>query len=132
MSDVGPTANTVGPPPQNVAQPTPIPIYETNPTGITLHRIEDHELEALTNISRPIALAVAGAAAGGLLGLVPGGFSAFDHLSSKSVTGGDMVTLLLCGGCAVAAVIAWPMAIMGQIKAATTLKAIRGRNPSQL
>lgn len=46
-----------------------IPLVQTSPDAITLHRIEEHELEAFMNIARPYSLAAATTAAGAFLGL---------------------------------------------------------------
>src|SRR5690606_19797988 len=49
----------------------PIQILETRPESITWHVIWDHELEKITNISRPIILGLATTLLGGFLGLLP-------------------------------------------------------------
>lgn len=109
-----------------------LPIYETRPDRLTLHMIEDHQLDALTNISRPIALALAGAATGGFLGLAPATVTAMGRVGTTALTGADMASALICAGCIVGALITWPMAIKGQIAANDAVKSIRDRSHHQL
>jgi hypothetical protein len=45
-----------------------IALLQTSPDAVTFHRIEDHELDALTNISRPLSLGVSTMALGTCLG----------------------------------------------------------------
>jgi hypothetical protein len=105
-----------------------LPIFETRPEKLTLHMVEDHQLEALTNMSRPIALALAGASTGGFLGLIPSAMTAFHRVGTTDLTGADMAGALICVGCIVCAVIAWPLAIKGQIAANNAVKSIRDRS----
>lgn len=115
------------------AVPAPsIPIYETNPPSIMLHRIEDHELEALTNISRPIALALAGTATGGFLGLTPGAITAYARIGTTQFTVADFAAGILCAACVVLAALTWPSAIKGQLEANRAIKRIRERSPTQV
>ena len=48
-----------------------IKVFQTVPTSINVHMIEDHQLDTLANVSKPLPLAVAGVAAGAVLGLLP-------------------------------------------------------------
>lgn len=117
-------------PPNSVAPlgGTSLPIFETRPDRLTLHMVEDHQLEALTNMSRPISLALAGAATGGFLGLIPSAMVALHRVGTTDLTGADMASALICVGCIVCAVIAWPLAIKGQLAANRAIKNIRQRS----
>lgn len=126
-SNQGNSLGAGGTPPANA-----IAIYQTNPAAITLHTIEDHELESLTNISRPISLGVAGTATGGLLSFMTPAFAAYAHLNAHSITPSDFASVCIFIICTVLSAVAWPYAISGQIKARRMLKSIRGRSGTRI
>lgn len=105
--------------------PPAINIVQTTPDTITFHRIQDHELELLTNISRPIALSLAGAVTGVFFAFVPATISAFQDVSG--VDAADMIYVGLCFAAFALAAVFWPVAIAAQKKTGKTLKDIRAR-----
>lgn len=116
------TANTV------LQAPEPgFRVLQTSPEVITFHRIEDHELELLTNMSRPIALALAGTTTGAFFGLLPVTVSAFGGESRSNL---DLLYVGLCFAAFALGAVFWPVAVRAQIKATGTLKRIRNRPTS--
>ena len=81
-----------------------LPVNVTAPASITLHLIEDQELDKLTSVSRPLYLGLATTALGGALGLIPSILDALDRLAVNKVKVGDFVVLLTCGACVAVAI----------------------------
>jgi hypothetical protein len=104
-----------------------IAVYQTSPQRLTMHRIEDHELELLVNISRPIMLTLAGVFGGGFLGLLPAAISAYQHVGSRNVTVSDLTSVLVCGACFVGVIVSGVISALAQKKASATIANIRGR-----
>jgi hypothetical protein len=110
-----------------------ISIQQTSPSFITVHRIEDHELEMLTNISRPISLAVSTMAIGACLGLLPSALVVVEKVrAGTAIIGSDLLTLCVCVGCGVAGIIIGLYAARGQYRAHQTVSVIRSRPTSPL
>lgn len=105
----------------------PIALYERSPTDITFHRIEDHELEALTKLSRPLSMAVAGTATGGFLGLAVLVVGALDRVGTSQLAGTDITAIVLCAICLTVSCITWPIAIRGERRACNSVTRIRSR-----
>ena len=103
-----------------------IPMVQTSPDSITLHRIEDHELETFMNISRPYSLAFSTTAMGAFLGLLPSAIGSFDH-ADKGLTPSELITIALAAGCLATAVVAGIYAVRGLIDANRAVKRIRAR-----
>jgi hypothetical protein len=104
-----------------------IAVYQTSPQRLTMHRIEDHELELLINISRPIMLTLAGVFGGGFLGLLPAAILAYQHVNTQSVTASDLTSVLVCGACLVGVVVSGVISALAQRKASATIANIRSR-----
>lgn len=110
-----------------------IAVLESGPENIKLHRIEDHELELMMNISRPIALAVSSATLGACLGLLPSVFAIVATvLKPASISLFDMVTVAICAVCFALFVTTGIAAIQGHRQANRLLAAIRSRPLSPL
>lgn len=107
--------------------------YETQPDSITWHKIWDYELESLTNVSRPIVLALSTMFIGSGVGLLPTVLGVFDKVSSKMhLTTTDLQMLLVAGGCWAFGLAFGFFAARGQYDAYRTKKAIRARNPHKI
>ncbi len=104
-----------------------IRLVETSPTEIVFHRIEDHQLEQLTNISRPVTLAVSGAAVGAFFSLLPSAIDALGKVGTTQLTRGGMAYCLIDAVCFLAALIFGYSAAKGEVQAKDTVKAIRAR-----
>jgi hypothetical protein len=113
----------------NTAQDSSIKVIRTNPSAITLHTIEDHELTTLANMSRPYSLAFATTALGALLALTPNVLDIIGHRKT-GLSMAEVETLLLAGACLAGAIIFGVVAARGVIEANRTIKAIRSRPAS--
>jgi hypothetical protein len=103
-----------------------IAIVETSPESITLHRIEDSELEVLMNVARPYALAFSTMSAGGFLGLIPS-IATIIEKADEGLKGSELITVGVGIACLVAALIFGTYAIRGLIDANRALARIRSR-----
>jgi hypothetical protein len=103
-----------------------ISLVQTRPDSITLHLIEDHELEAFMNVSRPYSLAAATTSLGGFLGLLPTVLNAFEHRAS-GITTTELVSVVVCAFCLATASVAGTYAVRGLIDANRALRRIRAR-----
>ena len=103
-----------------------IAVMRTDPQQIMLHTIEDHQLTTLTNMSRPYSLGFATTALGAALGLIPTVLAIVSRRSA-GLAMSDIWTLLLFGGCIVAAVIFGWAAWGGISEANKTIRDIRSR-----
>jgi hypothetical protein len=108
-----------------------IAILRTNPDAITLHSIEDKELETLVNITRPYSLALCMLTAGGALGLLP---SALDIMSGagKPLLQKHLILIATFSACVVATVILGCYAGRGLYDAHLAVKRIRERPTSPI
>lgn len=110
-----------------------IAVLESGPVNIKLHRIEDHELEMMMNISRPMSLAISSATLGAWLGLLP---SVFVILSSveqaKPVSLFDIRIVVIFAICLAVCAVTGISAVQGIRKANRLLSAIRSRPLSPL
>ena len=77
------------------ATPPHIEIVQTVPTRITMHTIEDYQLTALTNVSRPLTLAGAGAAFGAWAGLLPSLVAGLHRVGTTSLRPEDLAYIVL-------------------------------------
>jgi hypothetical protein len=76
-----------------------IEIVATAPENIKLHSIQDFELDALTNISRPIVLCFSTMLLGGALGLLPSVLDGFGKLPQGKYQFNDIVILAAATAC---------------------------------
>ena len=105
-----------------------IDVLESRPANITLHRIEDHELELLMNISRPVALSVATTSVGVFVGLIPSTIQILKSASQqRPVSLDDLGILSAAIICRTIGIVTGFLAGKGQIQARRTLAAIRAR-----
>lgn len=104
-----------------------VPVYQTRPERLTLHAVEEHELQQMMNVTRPLTLAGAGAFAGGLLGAAPGAVSAIATVGSRVTTTADVVNIAIGFGCLVGLLICAPVAVKGQVDANRIMAAVRAR-----
>jgi len=106
-----------------------IELLESRPKNITLHRVEDHELEMLMNISRPVALAVSTTSIGAFLGLLPSIQLIIDLVDSQqhALSSFDLILVALDAACLATGVATGVFAWRGQMQARRTLAAIRAR-----
>lgn len=107
--------------------PNTIRLVETSPTEIIFHRIEDHQLEQLTNISRPLTLAVSGAAVGAFFSLLPSAIDALGKVGTAQLNRSGMAYCLIDALALLAAVIFGYSAAKGEVEAKKTVKTIRAR-----
>jgi hypothetical protein len=103
-----------------------IPIVQTSPDEITLHRIEEHELEAFMNIARPYSLAFATTAAGGFLGLLPGVLASLGHAGTGLKTT-ELVEIGAAVFCLAIAIVTGIYAGQGLLDADRAIKRIKAR-----
>lgn len=103
-----------------------IPLVQTSPDSITLHRIEDHELEVLMNITRPYSLGFGTMALGGFLGLLPSVLSILDR-AAGGLSRADAVILLVAGGTLVGGLILGIFAVRALVDANKAIRRIRSR-----
>lgn len=104
-----------------------IKLVETSPSEIVLHRIEDHQLESLTNVSRPLTLAVAGAAAGAFFSFLPLTVEAFSSFGTDNFTRGSLINCMIMTVSFVVLIFSGASAWKGEVKARDILKSIRKR-----
>jgi hypothetical protein len=105
-----------------------IELLESRPQNITLHRIEDHELEMLMNISQPAALAVSTTSIGVFLGLLPSIQSIVSAASNhQALSSFNLILVALDAACLAVGVTTGVFAWRGQMQARRTLAAIRAR-----
>lgn len=85
---------------ENAAEPdldnreiAPLQILETRPDAIICHMIQDHELDELANISRPIVLGLATCFIGVSLGTLAPLVDVIDGVGKRPSTIGDTVTI---------------------------------------
>ncbi len=105
-----------------------IPVYESSPENIKLHIIEDHELEMLMNISRPVALGISCTMLGASLGLLPSVFGIIALVGKQKVVSLlDVVTVVICGVCFAIFIVTGLYAWQGQRRARKILAEIRAR-----
>lgn len=110
----------------------PVQLKETRPKSITWHIIWDHELEGLTNISRPIVLGLSTTFLGALFGFTPDIFGLCTRLLSKQIlTASDLFTCVASGCCATAAIIFGYFAIRGQVDAQKIKSGVRSREEEE-
>src|SRR4051794_14807799 len=108
---------------------TQIPLMQTSPDVITLHRVEDHELETLMNISRPYSLAFSTMTMGAFLGLLPSVMAALDR-AHDGLTNSELATIIVSAGCLFSALISGSYALRALIDANKAIKRIRARPAS--
>lgn len=119
------------PAPTPTGAPTPsvstMQVFQTLPDSISVHTIEDHQLEALTNVSKPLPLAVAGVAAGGVLGLAPSLISALRALDTGQFGMEQAIYVALAAMLLPAAIFFGISAWQGDRKARRLIAGIRAR-----
>ena len=110
------------------ATPVELTILETSPTSITWHKIWDHELDSLTNISRPITSSLATTAIGAWIGLSPTLAATLTKIASgKPIDQLDAVNSALWVACfSVGSVLAF-FAIRAHVDAQKVKSKIRAR-----
>ncbi|MDO8912313.1 MAG: hypothetical protein Q8N10_03385 [Phenylobacterium sp.] len=101
---------------------------ETRPDAITWHMIFDHELEAMTNIARPIVLGLSTTFLGTALGLIPT-ITLIGKLvqAGRPIDWADLVTLIVFGLCVMGAAVFGFFAAQGQFDALARKAEIRSR-----
>ena len=104
-----------------------IQIVQTVPSKIAMHTIEDHLLDKLTNVSRPIPLAIAGVAAGGILGLLPTLRQAAPAIGTAQFSGGDLLFVALASMLVPIAIYCGWIAYEGEREARRLVAEIRAR-----
>jgi len=110
-----------------------IPFYETEPDSITWHKIWDHELDNLTNVSRPLVSAGATTLLGAVLGLVPSLAEIYGKVLRGATLGlVDLLVVGLGGACLAAGLVCAAFAIRAQLDAQSVKTKIRARNPRQI
>ena len=125
--------NSVIPPLPGENVKYPVQILETRPESITWHIIWDHELENLTNISRPIILGLATTFLGCFIGLVPASFDVFERASRLDPLSLGAISAVIAAGASLAFSIAFGFfAIRGQRDAWSIKNDIRTRRPTQV
>ena len=112
--------------------PPSIRMVETSPNEIVFHRIEDHQLEYLTNISRPLTLAGAGAAVGAFFSLTPAAVEALGKVGTANLTIGGMIYCLASTVALILSIVFSISAYNGEIKSREVLKTIRSREQRQI
>ncbi len=103
-----------------------IALVQTSPDLITLHRIEDHELEDLMNIARPYSLALSTMSLGAFLGLLPSVLTVFDR-APGGLGSTDLIIVIVAGACIAAGAISGAYAVKGLLDADRAIKRIRAR-----
>lgn len=110
-----------------------ITIYETGPDSLTWHKIWDHELTAITNVSGPIALSISTASAGAFLSLFGSAMKAAEAAQAGQPVPVDGISAIaICAITGTLTVSVGWIAIKGQIDARRVLKEIRERNIQEL
>lgn len=104
-----------------------ITVVQTVPSQITMHTIEDHELDKLTNISRPITLAVAGIAAGAFFSFLPACINSFGSLNSDRFGRDDLFYSVITALSLIIAGYFGFTATRGELDARAEVKRIRQR-----
>src|ERR1700691_5999480 len=103
-----------------------IELLESRPRNITLHRIEDHELEMLMNISRPVALAVSTTSVGAFLGLLPSMQSTLASVNNhRPLSLFDLILVAIGAACLAVGMTTGVFAWRGQMQARRTVGALR-------
>ena len=115
---------------------SPIPLYESRPQSLLFYWVQLHELERLMHIERPFSLALASAATGYALGVLPLLRDAYRAINDLSKTSPDelfwhgvyCMTFALAVGISI---ITWGNAFKGKSDATKLLEEIkrRPRNP---
>lgn len=103
-----------------------IPVVQTSPEEITLHRIEDRELETMMGISRPYALAFGTMSVGAFLGLLPSVLAIWGR-ADAGLSNVDLMILMIAGGSLVAAAVLCGYAIRALVDANKALNKVRCR-----
>ncbi len=98
-------------------QGTKVSLSETDAQQLVLHRIWDHELREMTDVARPLCLAVATTAFGGTLGLIPSLLDAWDVFAAptRETTTGAAIVLIAFVACVVLAITVGFFAVRGQL-----------------
>ena len=110
-----------------------IEILESRPKNITLHSIEDHELEMLMNISSTVALSICTLAIGAFIGLLPSSFQVLGQVGHQlTVSYYEVALLVLDAICLATGAATGVFAFRGQRQASRTLTAIRARPRSPI
>lgn len=109
------------------ATPPQIEIVQTVPTRIMMHTIDDHQLNALTNVSRPLTLAGAGATFGAGIGLLPSVFAGLHRVGTTSFQPEDLACIVLDAIFLIATVYFGWRAYAGERDARRMVKDIKGR-----
>lgn len=104
-----------------------IEVVQTIPTRITMHTIEDHQLTLLTNVSRPLTLAVTGILVGAFFSLLPGAVTAISHLNTKEFSTADMIYVSIDVLAFFGSLYFGTLAVRGEFEARKLVQDIRGR-----
>lgn len=104
-----------------------IQIYQTVPATIAMHTIEDHQLTALTNVSRPLTLAVAGASFGAMVGILPFVLDALPRLGTESFGGTEVFYTVFEVVAIIATIYFGSLAVKGERDAKRLVAEIRAR-----
>lgn len=111
----------------------PVQIYETRPESITWHIIWDHELDDITNISRPIILGLSTTFLGCFMGLIPSSLDVLDKVTNKLPISMAHVGAVAFTAISFAFSVALGFfALRGQQDADRIKQEIRSRRPSQV
>jgi len=129
--DSEPVANSVSTTPSLAS--AGVTVYETGPDSITWHKIWDYELDTLTNISRPLTLAISTMLIGAGIGLVAPMISGLEDLfRQKPDTVPDLAYLVSCVICVGVGVTVGIFAAQGQLDAHRVKVDIRNRSRKAL
>lgn len=104
-----------------------INIVQTVPSQITMHTIENFELEKLTNISRPISLTLAGVSAGAFFSFLPSALASTNKLNTSAFGKADLFYVIVTAIAALAMVYLGIVASRGEYDARQMVKGIKGR-----
>jgi hypothetical protein len=124
--------NHVVVPPASEATQYPM-ILQTRPEQLSWHVIEDHQLDQLTNISRPIILGLTTTFLGAAIGLLAPALLAWEHYGPTQVLSKSDLATMLAFCCSVVAALTFGFfAARGQMDAMKVVRAIRNRPPTQI
>lgn len=98
----------------------------TFPDHVRLHMLEDHQLDQLANVQRPISLAIAGVAAGAFVSLLPSALGSVATLG-KAFGGVELAYVLLDVVTLLVGIFAGIVAWRAERDVQGLLKDIRGR-----